>query len=117
MRFFSNIIFINILLLLAFSTASGQGQEGKLGNPDSFHRSFIAPLSYSELFETNSYYPVNQKKIQPFNFLKDYRVEIYDVLKWYVNNDVGAYIITYNKPVMYYHLVNEDYIIVKKRKK
>ena len=117
MRFYDTIIKIIVLTILIFSCIVGKGQEIKSSNLDLLHNPIIAPLSYSKLFEVKKYYSVSQRKIQSFNFLKDYQVDVYDVTKWYVNNNTGAIpcIITYYDPVMMCHL-DQKHIIIKEKK-
>ena len=115
MRFLCTIVCVIILVILSLNSAFGQ--EGKLKNLDSLKNSFVTPLSYSELFDTYRHDPLNQRKIQSFNFLKEYEVRFYDVSRYYYNtSNLIPYNITYEKPALYYHLI-QDHIVIKKRKK
>lgn len=116
MRLLSKVIYINIIALFPLNSAFGQ--EGKLRNLDSLKGCFIAQLTDSELFDSFKYYPSNQRKIQSFNFLKEYEFKTHDYSKYYIfdDNDLIPYQITYYNPTEYYHL-KEELFIIKKRKK
>jgi len=114
MKFPSVVICVYISLFFPLSSA---GQEEKLKNLSSLKNAFSTQISYSELFDVSKQYFPNQGKIQSFNFLKEYEVRFYDVSKYYFNtSSIIPYNITYEKPALYYHLV-QDYAVIKKRKK
>ncbi|MDE0472729.1 MAG: hypothetical protein OXH57_12395 [Ekhidna sp.] len=120
MKFFNTIINATVLVLLVLNSSFGQEQKSKLEGQDLFNHFSTISLSYSELFKFSKYYPLNQKKIKSFNFLKDYQIEVYNVSKWYVNDNVGAtpvpYVIAYYDPVMMYHL-SQNHVVIKERRK
>ena len=110
-----NIFYIGVIFLIPFNNVFGQ--EGKLADLDSLTNSFTTSLTYSELFDSIKNPTFKQKQVLTFNFLKEYEVKFYDVSKYYFNtSNLIPYNITYEKPTLNYHLV-QDHIVIKKRKK